>query len=44
MQTRTPSLAKFWKERGMLFLGCNNDTGMLFERASELVSMISAVA
>ncbi len=44
MQTRTPSLAKFWKERGMRFLGCNNDTGMLFERASELVSMISAVA
>src|SRR5579859_666707 len=44
MQTRTPALAKFWKERGMRFLGCNNDTGMLFERASELVSMISAVA
>jgi 2,4-dihydroxyhept-2-ene-1,7-dioic acid aldolase len=41
MQTRTSALAKFWKERGMLFLGCNNDTGMLFERASELVSMIS---
>src|SRR5260370_6694423 len=41
MQTRTSVLAKFWKERGMLFLGCNNDTGMLFERASELVSMIS---
>jgi 2-keto-3-deoxy-L-rhamnonate aldolase RhmA len=44
MQTRTLALAKFWKERGMLFLGCNNDAGMLFERASELVSMISAVA
>jgi 2-dehydro-3-deoxyglucarate aldolase/4-hydroxy-2-oxoheptanedioate aldolase len=43
MQTRTASLAKFWKQRGLLFLGCNNDTGMLFERASELVSMISAV-
>jgi 4-hydroxy-2-oxoheptanedioate aldolase len=44
MQTRTAALARFWKERGMLFLGCNNDTGMLFERASELVSMISAFA
>jgi 2-keto-3-deoxy-L-rhamnonate aldolase RhmA len=44
MQTRTPSLAKFWKERGMLFLGCNNDTGMLFERAAELVAQISAAA
>jgi 2-dehydro-3-deoxyglucarate aldolase/4-hydroxy-2-oxoheptanedioate aldolase len=43
MQTRTSALAKFWKERGMLFLGCNNDTGMLFERAAELVSMISGV-
>jgi len=43
MQTRTSALAKFWKERGMLFLGCNNDTGMLFERASELVAMISGV-
>src|SRR5207248_2112365 len=41
-QTRTAGLARFWKERGMTFLGCNNDTGMLFERASELVSQISA--
>jgi hypothetical protein len=35
-QTRTPALAKFWKERGMLFLGCNNDAGMLLERATEI--------
>src|SRR5207248_82639 len=28
-QTRTPALARFWKERGMRFLGCNNDIGML---------------
>src|SRR3989442_46014 len=41
-QTRSPGLAHFWKDRGMTFLGCNNDTGMLFERASELVSQISA--
>jgi len=38
MQTRTPSLARFWKERGMRFLGSNNDTGMLFERACELIA------
>src|SRR5438270_75687 len=41
-QTRSVALARFWKERGMTFRGCNNDTGMLFERASELVSQISA--
>ena len=39
-QTRTPSLAKFWKERGMLFLGCNNDTGMLLDRATEIAKDI----
>ena len=43
-QTRTPALARFWKERGMRFLGCNNDTGMLFERASEVVAQMSATA
>ena len=43
-QTRTASLARFWKERGMRFLGCNNDIGMLFERASDLVAQISAPA
>ena len=41
-QTRTPALARFWKERGMRFLGCSNDIGMLYERASELVAQISA--
>lgn len=44
MQTRTLALARFWKDRGMLFLGCNNETGMLFERASELVKQLSAGA
>ena len=39
-QTRSAALAKFWKERGMLFLGCSNDSGMLYERAAELVSQI----
>ena len=36
-QTRTLPLAKFWRERGMRFLGCGSETGMLFEKASELV-------
>jgi 2-keto-3-deoxy-L-rhamnonate aldolase RhmA len=40
IQTRTPALARFWKERGMLFLGCSNDTAMLYERAVELISQM----
>ena len=36
-QTRTLALAKFWKERGMRFLGCSSETGMLFEKASEII-------
>jgi 2-keto-3-deoxy-L-rhamnonate aldolase RhmA len=42
MQTRTATLARFWKARGMRFLGSNNDTGMLFERACEVTAQISA--
>jgi hypothetical protein len=33
-------MARFWKERGMLFLGCSNDLAMLLERASENVRTI----
>ncbi len=40
-QTRNPALAKFWKDRGMLFLGCGSDTGMLFERGKEIVGLLS---
>jgi 2-keto-3-deoxy-L-rhamnonate aldolase RhmA len=39
-QTRSLALAKFWKERGMLFLGCSNETTMLLDRATELVSQL----
>ena len=39
-QTRSPALARFWKERGMRFLGCSNEMGMLYERAVELVKAI----
>jgi 2-keto-3-deoxy-L-rhamnonate aldolase RhmA len=41
-QTRTPALARFWKERGMLFLGCGNDTGMLLDRATEIAKDIKS--
>jgi 2-dehydro-3-deoxyglucarate aldolase/4-hydroxy-2-oxoheptanedioate aldolase len=37
-QTRSLPQAKFWRERGMTFLGCSNETAMLLDRATELVS------
>ncbi|HTS77809.1 MAG TPA: aldolase/citrate lyase family protein [Bryobacteraceae bacterium] len=41
-QTRTLTLAKFWKDRGMLFLGSGSDTGFLFEKASEIATALKA--
>jgi 2-keto-3-deoxy-L-rhamnonate aldolase RhmA len=41
-QTRFAPQARFWKERGMKFLGCSNDTSMLFDRATDLVAQLSA--
>jgi len=38
--TRTPALAKLWKARGMKFLGCNSDTGMLLAGATETANSI----
>lgn len=40
-QTRSIPQAKFWRERGLRFLGCSNETGMLYERACELVRELS---
>ena len=39
-QTRSLPLAKFWKERGMTFLGCSNETNMLLERGREITSSL----
>ena len=39
-QTRTLGLAKFWKERGMRFLGCSSETGMMMEKATEIASAL----
>jgi 2-dehydro-3-deoxyglucarate aldolase/4-hydroxy-2-oxoheptanedioate aldolase len=39
-QTRTVALARFWKERGMRFLGCGSDISFLFERAKETASAV----
>ena len=40
-QTRTPALARFWRERGMRFLGCGNEIAFLLDRATEIVKQIS---
>ena len=40
-QTRTLELAKFWKERGMRFLGCGAETGMLMQGAKAIVQGLS---
>jgi len=37
-QTRTIGLAKFWKERGMKFLGCSSDISMMLESATGIAS------
>jgi 2-keto-3-deoxy-L-rhamnonate aldolase RhmA len=36
IHTRNLGLAKFWKERGMKFIGCGSETAMLLEKASEI--------
>jgi 2-dehydro-3-deoxyglucarate aldolase/4-hydroxy-2-oxoheptanedioate aldolase len=41
-QTRTVALARFWKERGMRFLGCGSDITFLFEKAKETAGAILA--
>jgi 2-keto-3-deoxy-L-rhamnonate aldolase RhmA len=40
IQVRSIELAKFWKDRGMKFLGCGNETAFLYEKASEVASAL----
>lgn len=40
--TRSVALAKYWKERGMLFLSCGNELAYLFERASDVAKQLKA--
>jgi 2-dehydro-3-deoxyglucarate aldolase/4-hydroxy-2-oxoheptanedioate aldolase len=37
-QTRSVEVAKFWKERGMRFLGCGAETGMLMQGAKAIIA------
>lgn len=41
-QTRSLALGKFWKARGMRFLGCSSETTMLFEKSSEIAGALKA--
>jgi 2-keto-3-deoxy-L-rhamnonate aldolase RhmA len=40
--TRNAELARFWKRRGMRFLGCGSDIAFLWERASETARAVLA--
>jgi hypothetical protein len=36
------ALARFWKERGMRFLGCGSEIGFLFDMATETAKAVLA--
>jgi 2-dehydro-3-deoxyglucarate aldolase/4-hydroxy-2-oxoheptanedioate aldolase len=40
-QTRAIPQAKFWKERGMRFLGCGSEIGFMYEKAKETAHALS---
>jgi 2-dehydro-3-deoxyglucarate aldolase/4-hydroxy-2-oxoheptanedioate aldolase len=39
-QLRTLGLAKFWRDRGMIFLGTGSETAFMFDKASETVAAL----
>lgn len=41
-QTRSAQLARFWRERGMRFLGCGNEIAFMLEKATEVVKQINS--
>ena len=41
-QTRTLALAKFWKDRGMKFLGCASEVAMMLEKGTEIAASLRA--
>ncbi len=44
IQVRTPALARKWTERGMRFVGCGSEHGLLLEKAREAASELKALA
>ena len=41
IQNRDVAVARFWRERGMLFLGCSNEVAMLYDRGREITSALA---
>jgi hypothetical protein len=33
-------MEQFWKQKGMLFLGCGSEVSMLHDRATEIVKQL----
>lgn len=44
IQVRSPALAKKWAERGMRFVGCGSEHGLLWEKARETAAELKALA
>lgn len=42
IHNRTLALGKFWRDRGMKFIGAGSDTGMLMEKATEIAAGMNA--
>ncbi len=40
IQNRDLAVARFWRERGMLFLGCSNEVMMLYDRGREITAAL----
>ncbi|MDW8131408.1 MAG: aldolase/citrate lyase family protein [Bryobacterales bacterium] len=44
IQVRSPALAKQWLERGMRFVGCGSEHGLLWEKARQTAAELKALA
>jgi 2-keto-3-deoxy-L-rhamnonate aldolase RhmA len=42
IHVRSTKLAQFWRARGMRFLSCSGETGMLFDRAKEIITTLDS--
>jgi 2-keto-3-deoxy-L-rhamnonate aldolase RhmA len=40
-QTRNLALGKFWRDNGMLFLGCSSEVAMMYDRGIEITAALS---
>jgi 2-dehydro-3-deoxyglucarate aldolase/4-hydroxy-2-oxoheptanedioate aldolase len=42
IHNRNLAIAKFWRDRGMKFIGCGNETSMLLEKATEIAGTLKS--